>query len=454
MSCTTYNARSVDSEHSTWHLMGDGLQLSPDEPSFGVVCIGYRYKLTVSIFNSGKRPERLRISCSPAYNPNVHAEDREKGIDESSSSSLISGEKVLGKNDEYKLVKILKKRLSSEGGSFVAMSRLFEKMDLDGNGVVDFDEFTYACQEMDLILTKEKVQMLFNYFDEDRSGFIDVNEFYKGVREPILEERIMANKIYCSYEPVRLAPGIRSNVDLHLSAEVVGVAECKMTLIESSTGREIDKFIRAYVVPSQLFKTLQKEMELLHNDPEYNCLKEGVKTVGKISQAHGALKSLHEESNLDDEELEEIKDMPIVHGCYFDPWTKNMKCDPDLLKVVVDPTWTPYESELEAKALWAERFFQLSSKGMFSSDVMEREQHLQANLNRKSRQNSAAINSEASGGTKLPPIAGAQDRDSDSVASEAETEGELKSMISDVDVQSLQPSIASSDGFFTGSLAV
>ena len=78
------------------------------------------------------------------------------------------------------------------------------------------------------------------------------------------------------------------------------------------------------------------------------------------------------ESNLDDEELEEIKDMPIVHGCYFDPWTKNMKCDPDLLKVVVDPTWTPYESELEAKALWAERFFQLSSKGMFSSDVMER----------------------------------------------------------------------------------
>ena len=145
-------------------------------------------------------------------------------------------------------------------------------------------------------MTKEKVQMLFNYFDEDRSGFIDVNEFYKGVREPIIEERIMANKIYCSYEPVRLAPGIRSNVDLHLSAEVVGVAECKMTLIESSTGREIDKFIRAYVVPSQLFKTLQKEMELLHNDPEYNCLKEGVKTVGKISQAHGALKSLHEES--------------------------------------------------------------------------------------------------------------------------------------------------------------
>lgn len=122
--------------------------------------------------------------------------------------------------------------------------------------------------------------------------------------------------------------------------------------------------------------------------------------------------------------------------------------------MVVDPTWTPYESELEAKALWAERFFQLSSKGMFSSDVMEREQHLQANLNRKSRQNSAAINSEATGGTKLPPIAGAQDRDSDSVASEAETEGELKSMISDVDVQSLQPSIASSDGFFTGSLAV
>ena len=405
-----------------------------------------------SIFNSGKKPERLRVSCSPAYDPRV---------DDSSVTSTLGGtssnggsqeeEKILGKNDEYKLVKLLKKRLSREGGSFVAMSRLFEKMDLDGNGVVDFEEFTTACHEMGLVLTKQRVQMLFNYFDEDRSGFIDVNEFYKGVREPIFEEKILANKMYCTYEPVRLAPGIRSYVDLHLSAEVEGIAECKFSVVESSTGREIERRIRAYVVPSQVFKTLHKHMELMHNNPEYNILKDGVATVGKVAHAHGSQKSLDEESNLDDEELAEIRDMPIVHGCYFDPWTKTMRCDPDLLKVHVDPTWTVYESELEAQAMWAERFFQLSTKGMFSSDVMEREEHIQAA--RKSRQNSADDEEQSNTDTEsqmFPPIVNASSAgDDESVM----TEGGNSRVTFNDDVQSMVPSIASSDGFFTGTLA-
>lgn len=433
-------------------MLVDALQLLPEDPSFGVVCLGYRYKLTLSLFNSGKRPERLRVSCSPAYNPNSEDKSVDMTMGSSTSDSVIGEEKILGKNDEYKLVKLLKKRLSREGGSFVAMSRLFEKMDLDGNGVVDFEEFTTACHEMDLVLTKEKVQMLFNYFDEDRSGAIDVNEFYKGVREPIFEEKIMANKITCSYEPIRLAPGIKSNVDLYLSAEIEGVCECKLSLVESSTGREIEKYIRAYVVSSTVFKTLQKEMELIHNDPEYNILKKGVKIIGKVAHAHGSQKSLDEESNLDDTELAEIMDMPIVHGCYFDPWTKTMKCDPDLLKVIVDPTWTVYESELEAKAMWAERYFQLSTKGMYSSDVMEREEHLQAN--RKSRRNTldpdetSTSSDVIEGGVKLPPIV-------DSAIIEDEdgsVQTGINSYVSANDNESVAPSIASSDGFFAGTL--
>tara|TARA_A100001015_G_scaffold298342_1_gene380948 strand:+ start:2510 stop:3736 length:1227 start_codon:yes stop_codon:yes gene_type:complete len=405
------------------------------------------YLFHCSIFNSGNRPERLRVSCSSAYDPNAVKNSVDNStIPSSVDNSSTSEGKILGKNDEYKLVKLLKKRLSREGGSFVAMSRLFEKMDLDGNGVVDFEEFTTACHEMDLVLTKQKVQMLFNYFDEDRSGCIDVNEFYKGVREPIFEERIMSNKITCSYEPIRLAPGIRSNIDLYLSAEVEGVVECKLSVVESSTCREIELYIRAYVVSSTIFKTLQKELELLHNDPEYNILKKGVKTIGKVAHAHGSLKSLEEESNLDDEELAEIKDMPIVHGCYFDPWTKTMKCDPDLLKVIVDPTWSVYESELEAKAMWAERYFQLSSKGMYSSDVMEREEHLQAN--RRSRQNTADPEEESllstESSVKLPPIVDKIDI--------AATHDEESVMTEFNENASIAPSIASSDGFFRGTL--
>ena len=47
MSCTTYNVHNTDLDDSGLHIMTNTLQLLPEEPSFGVVCLGYRYKLVV-----------------------------------------------------------------------------------------------------------------------------------------------------------------------------------------------------------------------------------------------------------------------------------------------------------------------------------------------------------------------------------------------------------------------
>ena len=42
------------------------LQITPAQPSFGVLCQGFVYGLTVTVFNSGNKPERLRVFCTPA----------------------------------------------------------------------------------------------------------------------------------------------------------------------------------------------------------------------------------------------------------------------------------------------------------------------------------------------------------------------------------------------------
>lgn len=55
--------------------------------------------------------------------------------------------------------------------------------------------------------------------------------------------------------------------------------------------------------------------------------------------------------------------MPIVHGVYYDRWKKVLKCDPDLLKVVVNPEWTLQECIEEADTHYGERFFELEKKG-------------------------------------------------------------------------------------------
>ena len=97
--------------------------LSPDPPSFGFVCIGFRYKLIIRITNTGSKPERMQILCSPAI---FKSYNQTSGIDSSVYDSIRS------KNDDFKLLKTLKQRLTAEGGSFVAISRKFKAMDLDG----------------------------------------------------------------------------------------------------------------------------------------------------------------------------------------------------------------------------------------------------------------------------------------------------------------------------------
>ena len=55
--------------------------------------------------------------------------------------------------------------------------------------------------------------------------------------------------------------------------------------------------------------------------------------------------------------------MPIVCGTYYNPWTKSMKCDNELLRVVVNPEWTMEEVCEETCTILNERFFELEKRG-------------------------------------------------------------------------------------------
>lgn len=98
--------------------------------------------------------------------------------------------------------------------------RLLTLQDLDGNGEIDFEEFTYGMGQLDIMLTEGKVRRLFRYFDKDDGGAIDIDQFLAGIREPVYEEKIPSNRIECTYQPCRLAPGMYTNIELELSAEV------------------------------------------------------------------------------------------------------------------------------------------------------------------------------------------------------------------------------------------
>ena len=55
--------------------------------------------------------------------------------------------------------------------------KLFDQIDLDGSGTVNFREFCFAVQYLNLSLPKKNLQKLWKSIDRDGSGEIQIQEF-------------------------------------------------------------------------------------------------------------------------------------------------------------------------------------------------------------------------------------------------------------------------------------
>ena len=77
----------------------------------------------------------------------------------------------------------LREQLRARGArGMVGLQRKFRIMDDDGSRSLSLVEFKKAVRECALSLTDLQLNQLFEYFDKDRSGSIDFDEFIVGVR--------------------------------------------------------------------------------------------------------------------------------------------------------------------------------------------------------------------------------------------------------------------------------
>ena len=80
-------------------------------------------------------------------------------------------------NTELKLV------ISQRGGINIrTLRRIFKKMDLNGNNKLDLKEFELGLASFGFFPKIVDLQALLNYYDMDRDGYINFDEFVKGLR--------------------------------------------------------------------------------------------------------------------------------------------------------------------------------------------------------------------------------------------------------------------------------
>jgi len=88
------------------------------------------------------------------------------------------------------LLKDLKASLASHGARGIAgLARKFKIIDDSGNGFLEFPEFKKAMSEHTMSWTNDQLHTIFNYFDKDRSGSIDYDEFLVGIRGQLNQRR-------------------------------------------------------------------------------------------------------------------------------------------------------------------------------------------------------------------------------------------------------------------------
>ncbi len=53
---------------------------------------------------------------------------------------------------------------------------MFDKVDIDGSGAIDYTEFVMATMNEKKLITKDRLMMAFQTFDADGSGALDPEE--------------------------------------------------------------------------------------------------------------------------------------------------------------------------------------------------------------------------------------------------------------------------------------
>ena len=95
-----------------------------------------------------------------------------------------------GNRSPEELAEALKAKLVSRGSrGFIGLQRQFKIMDDNNSRSLDKYEFTKAMTDYMLGFTEGEIQKLFGYFDFDRSGLIEFDEFIRAIRGPMNMQR-------------------------------------------------------------------------------------------------------------------------------------------------------------------------------------------------------------------------------------------------------------------------
>ena len=188
------------------------------------------------------------------------------------------------------------------------------------------------------------------------AGFVyklQVSVANKGSRPQILKVVVIPdegekNRIKTNFVPIKIAPGVKQSFSLDLYAEESASTSFTLVVEQSVNRTQVKTPVKALVVPIDVFRHVVKSLTL-QKRPIY---RNGVSVVGALGSTDDSRSivtsggaSVLSEAIMDDADIEEIMDLPLVDGLYYDSHSQLIKFDEKLAAVCVDGEFTLEESK-------------------------------------------------------------------------------------------------------------
>ena len=89
------------------------------------------------------------------------------------------------------LIRLFRDKIKARGArGIVGIQRLFKIMDDDGSKSLSEQEFAKACRDFKTGISEENIPTLFNAFDTNRDGTLNIDEFLMAIRGELNDKRL------------------------------------------------------------------------------------------------------------------------------------------------------------------------------------------------------------------------------------------------------------------------
>jgi hypothetical protein len=174
------------------------------------------------------------------------------------------------------------------------------------------------------------------------------------------------NRMKSNFIPLKIAPGVKQSFSLDLYADEAMSTTFYMVVEQSVNRMTIRVPVKALVVPIDVFRHVAKSLTL-QKRPIYRS---GVTVMGAVgmnddsrSVVTGGGASVLSEAIMDEADIEELVDLPLVDGLYFDSHNGHLKFDSKLAEVYVDGDMSMEESVRKTREMRNRHLDELEDQG-------------------------------------------------------------------------------------------